>query len=164
MHKYYFSFGSNMYAAQMKQRCPDAVYVGNVNFKGWRFAFSPKHCGANIFQTDNPQDHVWGCLYEITPECERTLDVCEGVNDDHYEKIYLSHDDYPDAQILIYTVKGCTGQAAPYMDYHGRIVKALTQRGVCPAYIQAIVDIQHQGVNHPKRNYQGDADGRTVQQ
>jgi len=163
MYKYYFSYGSNMYAVQMEKRCPDARYIGNVNFKGWRFAFSPKHSGANIFRAD-AQDEIWGCLYEITPICEHTLDACEGVNEDHYEKHHISHDDYPDAPILIYTVKDCTGQTAPYMDYHTRIVKALTQREICPIYTESIADIKHLGVNNPKRNYRGDADGREVKQ
>tara|TARA_R110002126_G_scaffold13118_1_gene55984 strand:+ start:221505 stop:221966 length:462 start_codon:yes stop_codon:yes gene_type:complete len=151
-----------MYSVQMEKRCPDALYVGNIGFKGWRFAFSPKHSGANIFHTGETQDQIWGCLYEITSACEAVLDVCEGVKDDHYEKVHLTHDDYPDSPILIYVVKDCAGQSAPYMDYHSRILKALVLRAMCPEYIKSIADITHLGVNNPKRNYQGDADGRAV--
>ena len=162
MTKYYFSYGSNMHEGQMFKRCPNARFVENIKFMGWKFAFSPVHTGANIFHTGDEQDHVWGCLYEITDTCEAVLDECEGIEQGYYKKHYINHEQYQNIPLLIYTVPDCAGSGLPYMDYHGRIIDALKQRDICDVYTAQIFDIGHLGVNFPNRNYQGDADGREV--
>ncbi len=152
---YYFAFGSNIHAGQMALRCPDAVFIGIYALNGWRFAFSPEHRGANVFQTDQPDDVVWGAVYRLTEADEQVLDKYEG----RYQKIYVAHPEFTDVELMLYQVPNCQGETQPYQDYHERIVEALRARGVCADYIAYVEGVGNLGFDHPERNYRGNSDG-----
>lgn len=64
---------------QMEYRCPDARVVGTVRLEDYRLAFCGRTAGngvATIFPEEGSQ--VEGVLWEITPECEKSLDGYEG--------------------------------------------------------------------------------------
>ena len=64
---------------QMEYRCPDARVVGTVRLEDYRLAFCGRPAGngvATIFPEEGSQ--VEGVLWEITPECEKSLDGYEG--------------------------------------------------------------------------------------
>lgn len=79
--KLYFAYGSNINLDQMAQRCPDAQVVGPVTLENYELLFRGNLRGAGV-ATIAPKEGsvVYGLLWKITPECERSLD--------HYE-------DYP---------------------------------------------------------------------
>lgn len=64
---------------QMEYRCPDAKVVENVRLEDYRLVFCGKSSGGGV-ATVFPEkgSYVEGVLWEITPECERSLDVYEG--------------------------------------------------------------------------------------
>lgn len=83
-NSYYFAYGSNMNLEQMEFRCPAARVVETVRLEDYRLAFCGMQPGsgvATIFPEEGCQ--VEGVLWEITPECEQTLDVYEG-----YPRLY----------------------------------------------------------------------------
>lgn len=64
---------------QMEYRCPDARVVETVRLEDHRLAFCGRPAGngvATIFPEEGSQ--VEGVLWEITPECEQSLDRYEG--------------------------------------------------------------------------------------
>jgi gamma-glutamylcyclotransferase (GGCT)/AIG2-like uncharacterized protein YtfP len=69
----YFAYGMNTNTAQMAQRCPDAKPLGHAVLYGHEFRFA-RH--ADIIE--NPEYNTQGVLWEITPECELSLDALEG--------------------------------------------------------------------------------------
>ena len=45
---YYLSYGSNTSVRQMLERCPDAIYVGTAELKGWRLLFKGSQSGSYL--------------------------------------------------------------------------------------------------------------------
>lgn len=70
----YFAYGSNLNIEQMAARCPQAIPVGSAYFPGWRLVFRRV---ADIERGD-PQDMLPVGIWEITEECEASLDIYEG--------------------------------------------------------------------------------------
>ena len=69
----YFAYGMNTNRGQMAQRCPAAQSLGKATLYGHEFRFA-RH--ADIIE--NPDFVTHGVLWEITPECELSLDALEG--------------------------------------------------------------------------------------
>lgn len=83
-YSYYWSYGSNLCLDAMRSRCPKAKKVGPL--------YVPD--GALIFRScaDVVPRAGWECpggLWRITPECERALDLYEGVEHGLYAKKHL---------------------------------------------------------------------------
>ena len=79
--KLMFSYGMNTNTAQMAQRCPAAQSLGQAALYGHEFRFA-RH--ADI--VENPDFVTHGVLWEITPECELSLDALEGYPDYYLKK------------------------------------------------------------------------------
>ena len=80
MSTLYFAYGSNLDAAQMLDRCPDAVLVGpaelprhRLAFVGYSFAWG----GAVATVEPDPQHRVPGLVYALTARDVATLDRVE---------------------------------------------------------------------------------------
>lgn len=80
----YFSYGSNMSPAQMRERCPGAVRMGISILYGWKrnFAVVAPHMGATatavgIERSDKEDDYIEGVVYDLTGEEKRSLDEIE---------------------------------------------------------------------------------------
>lgn len=69
----YFSYGMNTNRAQMAQRCPEAKSLGKAVLYNHEFRFA-RH--ADIIE--NPEYATQGVLWDITPDCELSLDALEG--------------------------------------------------------------------------------------
>ena len=69
----YFAYGMNTNTAQMAARCPDAKPLGCAVLYGHEFRYA-RHADIIV----NPEFNTHGVLWEITPECELSLDALEG--------------------------------------------------------------------------------------
>ena len=101
----YFAYGMNTNKSQMAERCPNAVSLGQAVLYGHEFRFA-RH--ADIIE--NPGYITHGVLWEITPECELSLDALEGYPTYYLKKmvnvfhngqptecmVYYMNNDYPD--------------------------------------------------------------------
>ncbi|KAK4459917.1 hypothetical protein QBC42DRAFT_307497 [Cladorrhinum samala] len=76
--KAYFGYGSNLWLDQMSRRCPSSPHTGIGLLRGYQWFINSRGY-ANIAASDNPDDQVWGLIYDLTPEDEAQLDVNEGV-------------------------------------------------------------------------------------
>ena len=80
---YYFAYGSNMDATQMRQRCPDVEFVSVGTISGWRFRINTRGV-ATIVPEDGSTVH--GVVWRISKADEQTLDRYEGVSGGLYTK------------------------------------------------------------------------------
>ena len=71
----YFAYGSNINLDQMDYRCPDATVIGPVTLENYELLFR----GSGV-ATIGPKEGgtVHGLLWQLTPDCERSLDRFEG--------------------------------------------------------------------------------------
>jgi gamma-glutamylcyclotransferase (GGCT)/AIG2-like uncharacterized protein YtfP len=73
MTNLYFAYGANMHPGHMRYRCPAAQAKGAFMLRDWQLEL---YCHATIAQ--NPHAQVPGVLWDITAECEQSLDAFEG--------------------------------------------------------------------------------------
>lgn len=73
MKRWYFAYGMNTNINGMAQRCPQAKCMGPVVLPDHKFVF---RYHADIEQS--PGNLAHGVLWEITEDCERSLDTLEG--------------------------------------------------------------------------------------
>ena len=75
----YFAYGSNINLDQMAHRCPDAEPVCNVVLDNYSLAFRGRNDGNGV-ATIIPHKgrKVYGVLWKLTPNCEKSLDRWEG--------------------------------------------------------------------------------------
>ena len=75
----YFAYGSNINLHQMAQRCPNAVPVMPVTLHGYALAFRGHSGVATVLTKEGAK--VYGLLWDLTPQCEKSLDRYEGYPD-----------------------------------------------------------------------------------
>lgn len=84
--KIYGAYGSNMNIGQMSRRCPNARVIGTGKLLNYRLTFRGINTGvANIEKMQGRTLPI--VLWEITPECEKALDIYEG-----YPRLYVKKD------------------------------------------------------------------------
>jgi gamma-glutamylcyclotransferase (GGCT)/AIG2-like uncharacterized protein YtfP len=79
----YFAYGSNMHAAQMKERCPSAKFVCRGKLPSHRLAFTLRSCSRRCGVADILRDEtkeVWGVVYELLENELENLDKDEDFN------------------------------------------------------------------------------------
>ncbi len=77
----YFAYGSNMDPTQMMTRCKNSRVVGVAVLHDHELCFPrlSEHRGCGVASvTPRSGKHVWGILYQLTPEDVDALDASEG--------------------------------------------------------------------------------------
>ncbi len=135
-NQYYFAYGSNIDQAQMKKRCPGAVFVGSAKLCGYRFIINTR--GVATVVSDASRD-VFGILWTITEADQLSLDKYEGVKLGTYKKkeMYVKIDKENSIQALIYLAKVST-PGSPRDNYMEKIVTAAEQCGLPIKYIEEL--------------------------
>ena len=87
MSRLYFAYGSNLNVTQMAMRCPNAKQLGALYIPNWKLVFRGV---ADIEPSRNSDDLLPVGVWEITKECEDSLDVYEGVENGLYNKVSIS--------------------------------------------------------------------------
>lgn len=116
-NRFYLAYGSNLSVRQMARRCPDALKIGKSTLFDHRLVFKSV-ADVEPCQGENVQVGLW----KITRECERTLDLYEGVKSGLYLKRYVVLQikrkgvvEYPEA--LLYVMRQEGGYHAPWLSY-----------------------------------------------
>ena len=71
---FYWAYGSNLSAAQMRRRCPSAIKYGPMTVHDCALVFRGV-ADVTIREGSSTQGGLW----QITADCERELDAWEGV-------------------------------------------------------------------------------------
>ena len=95
----YFAYGSNCNLDQMAHRCPRAKNAGVVTLRNYTLVFN----GVASIRRRNGAE-VMGVLWEITPDCEHSLDRYEG-----YPRLYEKKN------VTVYTGDGAPIKAMVYV-------------------------------------------------
>jgi len=142
--KFYFAYGSNMNVDQFDNRCPQSTPSTGGTLKGWRLVINSR--GVATIQKSK-KSYIEGALYELSPEDEETLDVCEGVAGGFYQKhmLEIECDDGRTREALVYIDKN----ASP-----GRARKGYLETCLAGAkewgLLKAAARLEHIQKNQPK--------------
>jgi cation transport regulator ChaC len=89
---YYFAYGSNMYTARLTAptRCPSAVSLGIALVREHVLKFDKVSTDGSgkcdMEQTGDPNDEVWGVIFEIDASEKQALDQAEGLGSGYDEQ------------------------------------------------------------------------------
>jgi len=81
------AYGSNLNLGQMKYRCPKARQLGSFYLPNYQLVFRGV---ADIEPTKDSDSLLPIGIWQITEECEATLDIYEGVKRELYRKEYIN--------------------------------------------------------------------------
>lgn len=127
--KLYFAYGSNINLEQMAYRCPAAQVVGPVTLEGYELLFR----GSGV-ATIGPKvgAAVYGLLWEITSECEKSLDHYEGYPHLYGKEPVTVRDTRGQAlTVMAYVMtERCRMPAVPPMSYYYGIEEGYRQNGL----------------------------------
>ena len=135
----YFAYGSNMNLSQMAYRCPNAKAVGIARVENYKLAFCGNSGGrgvATILQSQG--NHVDGVLWQITADCEKSLNLYEGYPHLYgKEKIRVCSPGRPPQIVMVYTMnepyRSCP--AVPSRGYLNGILEGCRQNGISTRHI-----------------------------
>ncbi len=86
---FYFAYGSNLHPLRLQQRVPSARSIGVIRAESRRLTFSKRSIDqsgkCNFYETESPEDVVFGVLYEIDASEKAALDKAEGKGNGYNE-------------------------------------------------------------------------------
>ncbi|KDQ20148.1 hypothetical protein BOTBODRAFT_27561 [Botryobasidium botryosum FD-172 SS1] len=139
----YFAYGSNLWLAQMKKRCPDSALVGMAILPAHRWVISIRGF-ANVLPAD-PETSVYGLVYTLSPSDEEKLDGFEGVAAGRYNKFTLDvhlttgTEDSPtrgrEIKCLVY-IDPRSQTGPPRHEYIGRINRGLEDAKLPESWVE----------------------------
>ena len=134
--KLMFSYGMNTNKAQMAQRCPDARPLGRAILYGHEFRFA-RH--ADIIE--NPDYNTHGVLWEITADCELSLDALEGYPTYYLKKqVQVFHNGIP-VECMTYYMTGDNIDELPSDGYLDMLYKGYQEYNVDNSQIAESIDL-----------------------
>jgi len=132
----HFAYGSNMWEAQMRQRCPQSEKIGRARLRGYRWIISTAGY-ANVVESKGHQ--VEGVLFELSPSDEKSLDRYEGVAAGAYRKNVLPvRQSGRTVKALVYIAPEIQ-EGVPRKEYIKRINAGLADAKLSRAYIEGQV-------------------------
>jgi len=131
--RYYFAYGSNCNLEQMEYRCPRAKKVEAVTLRNYALSFNGRggYGGvANVRRRNGSE--VAGLLWEITPQCERSLDRYEGYPRLYEKKNITVYDtDGVPYKAMVYVMTADYQEAAlPSKQYYNGILEGFESNGI----------------------------------
>ncbi len=130
--KLYFAYGSNMWDAQMRKRCPESRKIGIARLSGFRWIISTRGY-ANVVEAK--EDEVEGVLFEISESDEQFLDKHEGVADGSYQKVEISVFHDGKKEVALVYVDPVTAEGAAKQEYIARINAGLSDAHLSEKYV-----------------------------
>jgi len=128
--KYYFAYGANMNPENMARRCPAAVNPKPFTLRGWQLKF---YTHATVEPNSNSETH--GILWEITDQCELSLDMFEGFPE-YYDKREHAQDNI---SLFFYEMVDYK-QGTPYQSYVDDIQTVYKKFNLPVAHIKAALN------------------------
>ena len=122
---YYLAYGMNTNKREMSQRCPQAKSLGRVTLKGHKLAFK-QFCDAVV----DPKSSMDCVLWDITPECERALDILEGFPNFYLKKNVDVMFGGRRVTAMIYYMTGHYKQAFPSEYYLSTVINGYVEHDV----------------------------------
>lgn len=138
--KIYCAYGSNMNLQQMSYRCPHAKIIGTGIIKGYELLF--RGGDGNAVATIEPRirSSVSAVLFEITPTCEKNLDIYEGFPRLYRKKLVtVELNNGRKMRAMAYVINyGKIGLPSPY--YYNVILQGYAQNGINPSPLEKAIN------------------------
>lgn len=140
----YFAYGSNMFTPRLRERVPSAQVVDVAKLVGYRLRFHKrsrdKSGKCNALRTDDPQDTVWGVVFEIDPSEKGRLHDAEGLGKGYREAIVQMVGSQGQMTAFLYVAEASAidDSLKPYTWYKQFVIHGAHQHSLPDAYIQDI--------------------------
>ena len=134
--RFYFAYGSNMWAAQMQDRCPQGTLIGPGILPGYRWIISARGYATVVLAK---QAEVQGVVYELTPQDERSLDRYEGVASGQYRKEEVNVIQAGNNLICLVYIDPVTQEGRPRGEYITRINNGLRDADLPASYVEKYI-------------------------
>lgn len=137
---FYFAYGSNMHHSQMRERCGEGwrflkrAYLRNYRLVFDGYSLNWKGAVANVVKSEG--DIVWGGLFEVTEECLKKLDRCEG-SAYRRQKLHVFDDDGNCYDAYVY-LREPHEQGKPSREYLKTIVQGAKDCGLPCEYVKRL--------------------------
>jgi gamma-glutamylcyclotransferase (GGCT)/AIG2-like uncharacterized protein YtfP len=128
--KLYFAYGANLNLDGMAYRCPKAQQVQPYFLEDYRLAFS----GVATVRP-SPGHSVPGALWNITEECEHSLDMFEGFPSLYRKEVINIHGD----DIMFYVMNN-DPPGEPHISYFMTIARGYESWGLPLEYLYNAVE------------------------
>jgi hypothetical protein len=137
----YAAYGSNLDSRLMLRRAPHSPLRGTGWLVGWRLTFGGEDVGWDgslATVVEDPTDHVYVALYDLTPADEATLDAWEGLDIGIYRKVRVRvHTLDGEPLAWVYVLDGYEG-GLPSARYLGELADAAEAAGAPHDYVLAL--------------------------
>lgn len=143
----YFCYGSNMSSLRLQHRAPSSQFVAVARLEkhDLRFHKSGKDGSAkcDAFNTNNPDDQIFGVIYQISEPDKVQLDRIEGLGKGYDEKIVeISALTGELFTATTYYATKVDPSLKPYHWYKEHVLKGAEENRLPKAYIHYIANIE----------------------
>ena len=145
LNKIYLAYGSNLNLNQMIERCPNSKFIGASFLEGWTLLFK----GAATIR-ENEKSVVPVGLFEITKECEDSLDVFEDFPRLYDKKVVEIEFNGRKLKAMTYVMCADYGTGPPSGKYYNVIYKGYIDCNLNTQYLE-------EAKNYAKNNDSGNS-------
>lgn len=141
-----FAYGSNMFTARIRERCPSARVIGVAELRGYELRWHKvsKKDGSgkcDIVAVDTPNASVFGVLYEIAVHDKTALDRAEGLGAG-YEEIKIEVDcGGRQVTAKAYRATNINPSLRPYTWYRALVIAGAKEHGLPARYIAGLESV-----------------------
>ena len=133
--KIYAAYGSNLNHVQMRERCPEAKYLGSAMLKNQNLLFcgQPDHSFATIKTMAGKEVPIG--LWEISARDEKSLDRYEGYPHFYHKTVLPVTLDGEEVHAMVYIMDLAMPAGLPSVMYYDIVEKGYRDCGLDTAYL-----------------------------
>ena len=136
MRKLYFAYGANTNLYAMAERCPRARRIDTAILRGYALVFRNV---ADI--TRNANGTVSGAVWNITPHCEKALDLYEGFPHLYTKKtVSLTLEEETEIEAMVYVMREESSIEPPSQGYYEVIAQGYRDFGISLMQLTSAVE------------------------
>ncbi|MCK5291703.1 MAG: gamma-glutamylcyclotransferase [Thermoplasmata archaeon] len=147
----YLAYGSNMCTGRLRDRVPSCTEPFPARLKGHELRFHKRSVDgsgkADAYSTDDPNDQVWGVVFDIDNSEKPDLDKAEGLNEG-YDETEVEVVDYQNighkATMYFAEIDYIDPLLKPYSWYKRFVVEGARQHGLPEAYVSELECVESQ--------------------
>lgn len=134
--KIYAAYGSNLNHAQMRERCPEAKYLGSAMLQNQNLLFcgQPNHSFATIKTMEGKEVPIG--LWEISARDEKSLDRYEGYPHFYHKTVLPVTLDGEEVHAMVYIMDLAMPAGLPSTMYYDIVEKGYRDCGLDTAYLK----------------------------
>ncbi len=143
----YFAYGSNMLTSRLKARVPSAEPVAVASLEGHTLRFHKSSTDGSgkgdAYETGNPDDLVWGVVFELDEVEKGLLDRVEGLGYGYEEKtVELEMRNGERMEAVTYYATNIDEELLPYEWYKDLVLYGAKEHGLPEHHIEYIESIE----------------------